>query len=335
MNKVLLVSDTHFTDNPDDEYRWELFPILSKIIDEKKIDEVFFLGDLSDRKDRHSGNLLNRLSASIDGLNTQVKIIMGNHDAPVSEESTPYWFFLNSHLNVQYYTEPFGYKNCLFLPYTAKPMQAWSEIDYSKFNFIFLHQPIKGAVTDSGYVLESGSDLPLFPRKCKVYAGDIHRPQTVSNVTYIGSPYPVKFEENFNNRVVVIDLDEPKYFEEIPLRIIRKEIIEVASEEEFVQKLTSVKAGDQIRIRFKLDVANLNTLAQSEEKLKQLATTNNLKILSFEPLFIASQQISKEQKQNTQQLTDPKEILKVYCQTENASQELFDIGLEILEKASR
>src|SRR5215472_9014081 len=94
---ILITSDLHLTDNPMDEYRWEFFDFLLDQIVKYKIDHLIVAGDAWDRKDRHSGKLLNRAVSAFHKIklntNVEILIVRGNHDSAL--EGTHYWEFLN------------------------------------------------------------------------------------------------------------------------------------------------------------------------------------------------------------------------------------------------
>ena len=64
----LLTADWHLTDKPLDEYRWDFIPWLGKQLKDKKIDVLYILGDLTEKKDKHNAIFLNRILCSINFL---------------------------------------------------------------------------------------------------------------------------------------------------------------------------------------------------------------------------------------------------------------------------
>ena len=94
---MLVTADWHLTDAPQDNYRWLAFDHIRALCAEHQIRDVCIMGDLTDRKDRHSAELVNRMIAELrkcveEGLS--LAILMGNHDKPL--KGTPYWEFLTS-----------------------------------------------------------------------------------------------------------------------------------------------------------------------------------------------------------------------------------------------
>src|SRR5216684_1999102 len=103
---TILVSDVHFTNNPRDEYRWGLLPWLVEQVDNRSIDQVLILGDLTDHKDRHPSSLVTRLSDGLHdlGQHCAVVVLRGNHDAV--DPNLPFFGFVNKFPNVFFISEP-------------------------------------------------------------------------------------------------------------------------------------------------------------------------------------------------------------------------------------
>ena len=50
---VLIITDLHLTDVPAENYRWDVFKHAKTELGKNKYDELFILGDLFDKKDKH------------------------------------------------------------------------------------------------------------------------------------------------------------------------------------------------------------------------------------------------------------------------------------------
>ena len=211
---ALLVSDTHFVDEPACAYRWGLWPWLRQTIKEEKVKTVCHLGDLVDRKDNHPASLVNRLADEIRKTRAETAAEMvfmpGNHDWLKDGEEFFRWL---RHLDgVHYPTAPWEHPDAkgpsaYFLPYSKDPVRAWAGLDFSHYDYLFMHQTVEGSVTSNGEKLP-GEMLPAL-NAGKVYSGDIHVPQVVKTpagaVEYVGSPYHVHFGDNFSPRCVLIE----------------------------------------------------------------------------------------------------------------------------------
>src|SRR6266851_480171 len=109
--KLLLCSDTHFTDRDQDAYRWKVFDFLRGTANAEECEALFILGDLTDKRDNHSSLLINQLIGEFDLTlrNSPIKLITvlsGNHDKPFGGPA--YFDFLSVLDNrVEYVSKPY------------------------------------------------------------------------------------------------------------------------------------------------------------------------------------------------------------------------------------
>ena len=199
---ILKVADLHLTDGKEAEYKWKFFTWLEKQVDKHQIGRVDILGDLTDKKDQHKSTLVNRTIDALVSLSNKcdVAILMGNHD--YIDASSPFFKFLNHIPNITFVSEPKAIDGELFLPHARNPVEEWGTIEedglenysFKKFHTINIHQCLIGSKTPTGFSLDHGMSKDFFKDyNGVVYAGDIHMPQVVGNVEYIGSPYPTTF----------------------------------------------------------------------------------------------------------------------------------------------
>ena len=90
----LLTSDIHHTSRAADAYRWDLWPWAREQITKNRLKALFILGDLTDNKDAHPAELVNRL---VDEIQQTAKlcpiyILKGNHD--FIDPTTPFFKFI-------------------------------------------------------------------------------------------------------------------------------------------------------------------------------------------------------------------------------------------------
>ena len=104
---LLLLSDTHLDDQPDNEYRWDCFEHVHAAIDRRAVTAVYHLGDFVDRKDRFASAFVNRLLAEIENVGARVPftILKGNHDDPL--RGPAFFEFVNGMVSgVRFITKP-------------------------------------------------------------------------------------------------------------------------------------------------------------------------------------------------------------------------------------
>lgn len=211
--KVLITSDLHLTDREQDEYRWGFLQWLARQTSTNAVDFVAILGDLTDRKDRHSAVLVNRV---VDELlrvadAAPVHVLMGNHDYDV-DSAAPFFRFLSYIPGLHYHSMPrfitFKKNVVALLPHTRddffKTYRRHMRL-VRQPRLVLMHQTLSGAIAETGFML-SGMDpkkVSKLARGATVISGDVHVPQRVGPVTYVGSPYHVHFGDSFDPRVIL------------------------------------------------------------------------------------------------------------------------------------
>lgn len=205
---TIVTSDLHLTDNPMDEYRWDLFPWLARMAKKHGAQQINILGDVTDAKDRHSSALVNRVVGSFEKLTAVAPVIVlkGNHD--YIDEGEPFFQFMNAvgqgHM-VSFVTEPMIQAHELYLPHTRDHEVAWAGIDFSKFKLIYTHQTYDGCSTENGTRMRGILPSVFGKGKAPIYSGDIHVPQNIGKrIKYVGSPYRIRFGDSFTPRVLLI-----------------------------------------------------------------------------------------------------------------------------------
>ena len=211
--KILFTADLHLTDLPRDEHRWDLFPWLSDQARKHQIDLLILGGDITDAKNNHSAKLTNRLVENLIDFTEENKwpniyILRGNHD--YVEESEPFFKFLKNLPRIHFVTKPTSLQSpegkpfMLFLPNTRDYEKSWAEIDFEEYDMVFCHQTFDGAESETGFKLP-GIPASVVKDAGYVYSGDIHKPQRVGkNIEYVGSPYRIRFGDDFTPRVLMI-----------------------------------------------------------------------------------------------------------------------------------
>lgn len=322
----LLTADLHLTDNSADEYRWNVFEHIMQAIIQYKIDEVFILGDIVDRKDRHSSKLVNRLVEQLIMVASRVNwlyILRGNHDTPLHPPA--FWEFLGEcHENIQYITKPEinTLSRTALLPFSPNPIEDWKDLDFKKVNVAFLHATITGA-TENG-IRFTNNNFPDLPRNISIYSGDIHTPQVVGNLTYVGAPHPVKFGDDYPCRMLVLN-DKYEIEVEIKLTTMQKRIIEINSVKD-LEKL-DVRHGDQVRVKFNLDAKDVNNWGNFQTSISEWATNKHVMVVSTDAIIQ-----NKSDKSSLPIDLSPEVILKEFSVQEKISDDMLKIGLDLLKE---
>jgi len=255
--KTLNLSDLHFDEGKEAEYRWGIFPWLSENIIKHRIKRLLILGDLTEKKDNHSSDLVNRLVTSFTALrsllDTEIIILKGNHDYD-KDDTKPFFGFLNSMSDViKYISMPEVQGDEIFLPHTKYPEVAWSKyVNFSGIKTAYMHQHVNGARFANNYVSDKGSKIDdIVPKGIRIYAGDIHLPQNIgSRFTYVGAPYSVDYGDHYNGRGIITEKGEDDEY--IYPDFLIKWSITINKVEELYEDEREFQAGDRIKVKLKL-----------------------------------------------------------------------------------
>lgn len=331
---ILYFTDTHFTDNPLEFYRWKIIRTLEDLVDRYAVKHLYHLGDIVDRKDRHAGNLVNKLIYEFKALTEccPVSILSGNHDAPLNLKDPYYWEFLNE-AGIEYITQPtFSVENNMWLlPFTSNPVVDWKELDFRSAKAVLMHQTLPGVMIENDRILEKGQTLPIFPKDCMIFSGDVHRPQTFGGVVYIGAPHPVRFSENWNNRVILVNTDNFYKYTEIPVTSIKRAILDIESSKEL--KNLPYSQGDQLRIRYKISSSKLVDWPLEQDIIKNWCLEKGVILMSLEASLIGDGlQATSEQQKNDIETMKPDQVVRTFAKQEKLSQDVIDMGLELIKE---
>lgn len=337
MNKLLISSDWHLTDNPNDEYRWGIFNWMYKQAKEDKVDTICILGDLLDKKDFHSAVMVNRVVDELNKLSevAPIYLLRGNHDGIRAD--LPYLKFINKlNYRIKYIIEPTIIDNTLFMPHSRNPEVDWVEWTntFKYVNYIFLHQTFSGARSENGMPLAGLSAEWFDDTNAVVISGDVHVPQKIRNVTYVGSPYRVHFGDSFSPRILFVNDKELKnrYFSTI-----KRHTIETAGLNDLNQLLTvtedstdSIRKGDQLKIRVLLDEKNIVDMDKIKSEIEEICKTKGFELNSVQ--FIKQVDSTVTQTEHKISHLSPEEIIDKFCSINNIKDNLLNYGKNILKQ---
>lgn len=319
---MLLTADLHLDDNPENEYRWNVF---SSLVDNAPFNgQVAILGDLTDQKNRFSSVLVNRLVSELKNLcecKCEVYILMGNHDAPVN--GPPFWNFLNEIKGIHYISEPtYSHRDRLWLPFSKEPDKDWKDVDWTRSRVAFLHQFLDGSVIRGNKI--SGSNIHL-PDGLLYYAGDVHEPQKVDKVLYVGAPHPVDFGDHYHCRLLLLNEDY-HIKREVSLSTTKKMSVTISNLSD-LEKLTEVQKDDKIRIHYSLGISDISKTPEIESQIQVWAMQKKVNVyLSFD----VRSEDSDDSFADTKFLTSM-DVLKAFGLHEGIKGETMKTGEDILK----
>lgn len=335
LKNCLLVSDLHLTVNPRDEYRWKIFEQMKTYVTKYKIGTVIIAGDLTDAKDNHSSLLVNRLVHQLAVLAQETKpyprvvILRGNHDGV--NPDWPFFMFLNSLNGVEFIAYPkrdtIAGATVILLPHTRIPEKQWQywlpKCELAEV--CIAHMTINGAKSEHGQVLKGVDKKWLHEIGIPIYSGDVHVPQVIKNLTYIGAPFPIKFGDNFSPRCIYFDRDGEEYV--IDLKNIKRALVVIKSKNDLT-KLDSLEENDQVKVRITLHRSSLPEWVRLQASVKLRCNKAKIDLVSCD--LRLEEDIEDEEEELIGPILDP---FADYCTSKNLRPRLVQVGKKCLKAA--
>ena len=337
---VLITADLHVSDNPRDDYRWTWLKKLPALLRKEKVELLIILGDLTESKSDHSAELVNGLVTGLHNVTTICPIIVlqGNHDY-LSSPDNPYFAFLQRIEGISWVGRatpirelpnvPATVSRSLgragFFPFTPNYERDWANIDFKGFDLAFMHQTFANALSDSGFKLE-GIPLSYFPKNLQIISGDIHRPQTLGPLTYVGSPYLIDFGDSFEPRILLIE-DNGK-MQSIPCTGPQKRLVEVKSIAELA-KQRQLNEGDILKVRLEIAPGQHAEWPELAAKVRAWGADNGYLIHLVQPVVTALERGSAKAIKAKANKTD-EQLIQEYAKSRGLDERTEKTGLTLL-----
>ncbi len=332
----LIISDLHLTDRPQDEYRFGIFPWVIKQTKKYNIDILEILGDLTDQWDNHPARLVNRIVRELFEVSMHIKhvrILKGNHD--YVSPNNPFFEFLTDIPGIIFIKNPMIIdRDSFYLPHVrdVSILDGYKkEINTAKY--IFMHQTMYGAVASNGYELP-GLDPEIFKRtKAKIYSGDIHVPQILGKVTYVGSPYTVHFNDTFYPRALYIDDKGQETVLNFDDCLIRRTLTIESMDD--IYRNNELRPGDQVKIKMKLPQEEMVSWPYYRKEILKVCEELKLQVfgVKLELNKKKSNRVRLDNKNDYRKVSkDPIQILTGYCKKNEISWDLKQAGKRLIKE---
>lgn len=332
---MLISSDWHLTQAPADSYRWKIFSTMRKLARKYKQDTVYILGDITDKKDRHPAQLVNKVVDHLEELasHVKVKIITGNHD--YIDPSLPFFSFLRHLDNVKFYTTPTVVKDegmrILLIPHTKdldSVIEEYGE-DFSEYGAVFMHHTVDGAITSNGTKLKGTKFAPT--KSSLVVSGDIHVPQVCKGVVYVGAPYPVRFGDTYSPRVLMLNDGKLK---SICIKHVTKAKVTLQDKNDLEELV--LEEGDQAKVTIVLTNKNKGALTEIKTSVEQWCKDSGVLLSS---IAVDGSQLFGTNRVRLRgtalpQLSKPDQVMVRYATRERVSKDVLAAGMELLGEAN-
>jgi len=321
----LLIGDLHLTEQPRDAYRFRIFKWIREQQATFSPKATIFMGDLTDKKDKHASTLVNRIMDELSNLD-KFYMLMGNHD--YIDPSQPFFKFMGG----VFMYEPTMINKLLFIPHTRSESEfarACKSFNSVSLDYVFCHQTFEGAIAETGVRLSgySQAHIDQLQPRLGIYAGDVHRPQRAANVVYVGAPYHIRFGDDFDPRCILLEDDgTPKnlYFETV-----RKWALTVRCGSDIAQNKRLFK-GDQAKVTIELAREEAVDWRTHKKDVLEAAKVKGLELFGV-VLKVNSSTPRKVTIADVKSRT-PYDILIAYCKTENVASQIKEAGQALLER---
>lgn len=335
---ALLTADLHLTAGLDASYRWSFFDWLRKTCEGEQVKTLLILGDLTDHKDNHPAELVNRIVKELCSIQVEhIYILRGNHDW--LKDGRCFFEFLSELPHIKFITQDTELSmddgpSALLLPHTRTPGKDWANYGcIGEFHqYVFMHQTYKGARSSNGQALD-GDGIPDIFGSAKVYSGDIHVPQIIGPVEYVGSPYHVHFGDTFTGRCVL--LDRRNRAVELFPELMQRHVIDVDSVNMLYSVLdqrfeAGMKAKDQVKLRVHLTRAEAPEWQRLRREMVGVLSGVDLGVVSVEMVPDAQ---AKLRWSASSQKHDLESTIVRYAEEQHLSPAMLETALELMEKS--
>ena len=346
--KNLLVTDLHLDLIRANQYRWDIFSFLRKMITKHSVDTLYILGDLTEKSNKHDAVLVNRI---IDELLKLLKhcviyLLVGNHD--YFDRSSPFFEFISKfevhndydeHNFICFVNEPKLDEDIkgLFIPHGYFSHDLL--LKEKSIRYVYMHEDIKGFKYESGKDT-NGLDLSELRDKLIIFNGHIHRPQRKEDVICIGSPYPIRFNDlggikGSENLVYILDeLEGTISFFHTNIMNRRKIVLSPYDfKDGFIDLEKFIGDDERNQFKFELKLLRGETYKYPEyvSIIKRICKANDIEYCGCQCNILKEETKNKKKKIRKQEESF-EDILKRYVEKENLSEKQLELALILMEE---
>lgn len=205
--KIALLGDTHLDFKPSFIPYFSKFyeEIMFPYLEEHNIRSIFQFGDLFDNRRKVDSYCLSKARqyffSQFSPMHDKfwLDTFLGNHDIYYRNTlsvNTPSQV-IDPTLNITIHDKPCEIGNILLIPWICEENeeQVFDAILKTKCKYLFGHLELAGFEMNKGYVMEHGMDHKLFSKFERVFSGHYHCQSSKDNITYIGTPYELTFND--------------------------------------------------------------------------------------------------------------------------------------------
>ncbi len=213
--KIAIITDQHLDGRKGSLAFWNYFQkfydeIFFPTLEKEGIKVVFDLGDTFDNRKSMDFNTYHRVRENYFQRlkDYEVHMLLGNHCTyykNTNRINSPE-LLLENYQNIRVYSEPkeilMGKKVFLMLPWINKENQedVFRRLETSEADICCGHLELTGFEITPGMKMDHGMDPKLFNRFKRVWSGHYHHKSTKGNITYLGNPYQMFWNDYKDTR---------------------------------------------------------------------------------------------------------------------------------------
>ena len=213
--KIAIITDQHLDGRKGSLAFWNYFQrfyddVFFPTLEKEGVRVVFDLGDTFDNRKSMDFNTFHRVRENyFERLKDyEVHMLLGNHCTyykNTNRINSPE-LLLEQYENIKIYSEPkeilMGKKVFLMLPWINKENQedVFRRLETSEADICCGHLELTGFEVTPGMKMDHGMDPKLFHRFKRVWSGHYHHKSTKGNITYLGNPYQMFWNDYKDTR---------------------------------------------------------------------------------------------------------------------------------------
>lgn len=328
-----VTADLHLSANRRDAYRHEWMEKLPDLLDKEKADRLIVLGDVTAEKDYHGAWLTNKIAGYMTTCAEvcPVYVLQGNHDCLTP--TNPFFEFLGRYKRIKWIKDITALslvglgKRCLFIPHQRK-LDLWNDMKELKeeWDWVFTHATFKGARNEQGLELDGSPTGALLGHR--VVSGDVHVPQKLGPLTYVGPPYVINFGDKYLPRVLL--LDEHGMNQRL-CEGPRKLLLEIEGVEEWDIRS---HPGDIVKVRYSIKSSEFDQWPARRKKIEAWAQRRQLKVDSILPVPLLEDDDSKANKRVVKDASDD-DYIQAVCKRYRVGEKTAELGRKIIQHVGK
>lgn len=214
---IALITDQHLDGRKGSVAFWEYFKkfydeVFFPTLEERGVRSVIDLGDTFDNRKGIDFNVWNRVReyyfSRLEDMGIFVHMILGNHCVyykNTNEINSPELLLKDFH-NIEVYSRPevvnIQGRNILMLPWinSQNRDETMRWINDTSAEVAMGHLELNGFEVTPGMKMEHGMDGKVFKKFKQVFSGHFHHKSTKGNITYLGNPYQMFWNDYKDER---------------------------------------------------------------------------------------------------------------------------------------